>query len=97
MAPVLLQCAVGYSLVAAWGSTLVVMRFTFYLWWVSSSLVVICRLFSSCGRGAPLQLQQNSLLNCDGDDSSLLVMRRDIFLVVMCRSLHSACGSGSPF
>ena len=54
MAPVLLQCAVGYSLVAAWGSTLVVMRFTFYLWWVSSSLVVVCRLFSSCGRGAPL-------------------------------------------
>ena len=25
-----------------------------YLWWVGSSLVVICRLLSSCGRGAPL-------------------------------------------
>ena len=79
-----MQCAGGYSLVVAWGSTLVAVR-VHYLWWVSSSLALVCRLFlvlagwlllvvalllSSCGR---------MFSNCDWDDSSLVVMRRDTF------------------
>ena len=53
LAPVLLQFVGLYSLVVAWGSLQLQWGSTVYLWWVSSSLVVTCRLLSSFGRGAP--------------------------------------------
>ena len=35
--------------------------------------------------------------NCDGGDSSLVVMRRGIFLVAMCRRLLSGFGKGASY
>ena len=56
LAPGELQCAGGSSLVVTWGSTLIAVRVhsLFVGGGVGSSLVVVCRLFSSCASGDSL-------------------------------------------
>ena len=55
------------------------------MWWVSSSLAVVFRLLSSFGRGllvvvALLLSSCNRMFsNCDWDDSSLVLIRKDTF------------------
>ena len=57
-----------------------------YLWWVGSSLAAVCKLLSSFG-GELLLVVVALLLsscsrmssNCDWDDSSLVLLRRDTF------------------
>ena len=49
-------------------------------------LSCVVGLLSSCGK--------ELFSNCDGCGSSLVVMRRGLFLVSVCRRLLSSCGSG---
>ena len=53
-----------------------------------SSTVVVVWLLSSCGRVL--------FSNCEAG-YSLVVMRRDAFLVVICRRLFSSCSRGGSF
>jgi len=54
-----------------------------------SSTVVVVWLLSSYGRVL--------FSNCEVGYSSLVVMRRDAFLVVICRRLLSSCSRGASF